>query len=115
MALDKQFIQSVLREATLAHIQFKKKDGTLRTMVCTVDPTMIPQDKWPRTPWTSEPPTVPENLPLSVEGAVRVLAADEILAAGSRSPDVARVFDVQKGEWRSFRYDSVLAAGPIED
>lgn len=115
MALDKQYVQSVLREATVAHIQFRKKDGTLRTMVCTVDPTMIPQDKWPKVSWTTEPPTVPENLPSTVEAAVRVLAADEILAAGSSSPDVARVYDIQKGEWRSFRYDSVLAASTIED
>ncbi len=60
-------------------ITFTKRDGTEREMHCTLVEEAIPQAKQPKT---------------QTEGSS---------AAGS----AVRVFDVEKQEWRSFRWDSV--------
>ena len=60
-------------------ITFTKKDGTVRDMRCTLSAGRIPADKTPTT-----------------EGK------------GSQTTGSAvRVFDTEKQEWRSFRWDSV--------
>jgi hypothetical protein len=64
-------------------IVFTKKDGTERAMLCTLSETKIPQDKQPKTQTTSSQ------------------------TAGS----ALRVFDLEKAEWRSFRWDSVTSLG----
>ena len=64
-------------------IVFTKKDGTERTMLCTLSETKIPQDKQPKTETTSTK-TIGSAL---------------------------RVFDLEKSEWRSFRWDSVTSLG----
>jgi hypothetical protein len=58
-------------------VLFTKKDGTDREMSCTLAESLIPSDKRPKT----------ENTKFS----------DEAL----------RVFDLDKKEWRSFRWDSI--------
>jgi hypothetical protein len=58
-------------------VSFTKKDGTDREMLCTLAESLIPSDKRPKT----------ENTKFS----------DEAL----------RVFDLDKQEWRSFRWDSI--------
>lgn len=113
--LTKDDILTILREGTMVHVQFEKRDGSLREMTCTVDPTLIPADKLPTIPWTSETPELPTAYPTDVNEAIKVLSSDTVIKAASNSPDVARVFDLQKGEWRSFRYDKVLAINTIED
>ena len=60
-------------------VTFTKKDGTEREMYCTLAESRIPADKQPKT-------------------------AQE---AGSTIGSAVRVFDVEKQEWRSFRWDSV--------
>ena len=60
-------------------VEFTKKDGTVRNMLCTRDSQLIPAKHTP----SSAESKVKENL------------------------DVLRVFDLQKQEWRSFRIDSV--------
>ena len=59
---------------------FTKKDGTERTMICTTNPDLIPGDKAPR-------------------GATM-----------KTNPEIKRVFDLEKNEWRSFRWDSMKKA-----
>jgi hypothetical protein len=61
-------------------VNFEKKDGSEREMLCTLNEGLIPVDKQPKT---------------SSETSTRTI--------GSALP----VFDVNKGEWRSFRWDSV--------
>lgn len=61
-------------------VNFEKKDGSEREMLCTLNEELIPVDKQPKT---------------SSEASTRTI--------GSALP----VFDVNKGEWRSFRWDSV--------
>ena len=60
-------------------VVFTKSDGTERTMRCTLLESKIPVDKQPKT----ETPT------------------------SSTAGSALRVFDLDKGEWRSFRWDSV--------
>jgi hypothetical protein len=64
-------------------VVFTKKDGTERELYCTLDESRIPTDKLPQ-------------------------AQDETgTTARKFSDDALRVFDTQKQEWRSFRWDSV--------
>lgn len=56
---------------------FTKKDGTERKMLCTLEENKIPKEKLPKNSGKSQ--------------------SDEALA----------VFDVEKNDWRSFRWDSV--------
>lgn len=65
-------------------VTFTKKDGTLREMLCTRKPTIIPMDKHPK------------NL---------IVEKDETTTI--------RVFDIDKSEWRSFTVDSVSAFEPV--
>jgi hypothetical protein len=58
-------------------VLFTKKDGTDREMLCTLAESLIPSDKRPKT----------ENTKFS--------------------DDALRVFDLDKKEWRSFRWDSI--------
>jgi hypothetical protein len=58
-------------------VSFTKKDGTDREMLCTLAESLIPSDKRPKT----------ENTKFS--------------------DDALRVFDLDKQEWRSFRWDSI--------
>ena len=60
-------------------ITFTKRDGTEREMRCTLVEEAIPQEKQPKT---------------QTEGS-------------STAGSTVRVFDVEKQEWRSFRWDSV--------
>ena len=59
-------------------VEFTKKDGTIRNMLCTRDSELIPAEHTP-----SAESKVKENL------------------------DVLRVYDLQNKGWRSFRIDSV--------
>jgi len=58
-------------------VSFTKKDGSNRDMLCTLAESLIPEDKKPKT----------ENTKFS--------------------DDALRVFDLDKQEWRSFRWDSI--------
>ena len=62
-------------------VTFTKKDGSERKMLCTLVESKIPTDKRPKSVSESETP--------------------------STSGSAVRVFDLDIGEWRSFRWDSV--------
>ena len=68
-----------------ATITFTKADGSERKMVCTLVESKIPADKRPK----------------SKEGE----------ESSSIVGSAVRVFDLEKGEWRSFRFDSVISFG----
>ena len=63
-------------------VKFTKADGTERTMRCTLVESKIPADKRPK---STEAQTT------------------------STTGSALRVFDVEKGEWRSFRLSSVIS------
>jgi hypothetical protein len=60
-------------------VTFTKADGTEREMYCTLVESKIPADKTPKTNGT----------------------------ASTSSGSAVRVFDTEKSEWRSFRWESV--------
>jgi len=61
-------------------IEFTKKDGTQRSMLCTLNEAVIPTEKLPKS---------------------KEETSDSI------SSETCRVFDVEKQDWRSFRWNSV--------
>ena len=65
-------------------VSFTKKDGTPRDMLCTLSDSQIPEDKKPKS-----------------ETTVKF------------SEEAIRVFDLDKQEWRSFRWDSITSVGGI--
>jgi hypothetical protein len=80
----KTWTLGVLRDETSKDVcvTFTKKDGTNRDMFCTLAESRIPTDKHPKTETT-----------------------------GKDSGSALRVFDTEKQEWRSFRWDSVTKVG----
>ena len=93
--INKTIIRDWLRtllQATEVKIEFVKADGTLREMRCTLDHNRIPDDKQPGRP--------------SVDGLVK-----ESKQRKQPDPHTLKVFDLEKGEWRSFRMDRVQKIG----
>lgn len=75
----KDQVRKLLHDSKDLCIVFTKKDGTQRKMLCTLNESKIPTEKQPKSEGT------------------------ESTTAGS----ALRVFDTEKSEWRSFRWDSV--------
>ena len=72
---------SMLRSSIAGiRVNFEKKDGSKRQMLCTLSGGLIPVDKQPKTSSETSTSTIGSALP---------------------------VFDINKGEWRSFRWDSI--------
>jgi hypothetical protein len=82
----RDWIKSLLQQGPIT-VTFTKADGTDREMQCTLDMARIPPDKLPK-------------------GDVPV---EDLLkeAKERKKPDEhsLRVFDLEKNEWRSFRFD----------
>lgn len=72
----KEWFKNVLKQSTVM-VQFVKKDGTIRDMICTLDESLIPQVQ------TEETKVI------------------------NWSDEAQRVYDVEAGDWRSFRWDSI--------
>lgn len=65
-------------------VKFKKLNGEIREMNCTLRADLLPP--------------VPEVDPLAPPKKVR-----------TPSPDALAVFDLDKQDWRAFRYDSIVS------
>jgi len=77
----KEAIQKALTALPTVSVHFIKSDGTIRKMNCTIHGSLIPADKQPKGAGTGK----------------------------ALAEHIQRVFDVDIQEWRSFRYDSVVA------
>lgn len=84
-AVIRDWVRSLLQKQSVT-VTFVKADGTLRDMQCTLNYDAIPTDKHPGQP--------------SVDGIVR-----ESKQRKEPDPHSLRVFDMEKQEWRSFRFD----------
>lgn len=84
-AVIRDWVRSLLQKQPIA-VTFVKADGTLREMQCTLNYDFIPVDK------------APGQQP--VDGIVKE-------SKQRKQPDEhsLRVFDMEKQEWRSFRFD----------
>jgi len=87
-AIIRDWIRGLLQKSPIT-VTFTKADGTVRDMKCTLDWAFIPTDKQPKSPDTTP-----------VDGIVKE-------SKQRKEPDVhaLRVFDIEKLEWRSFRFD----------
>jgi hypothetical protein len=81
----KQWLKGVLHDESTKNlcVVFTKQDGTDREMFCTLAESKIPAEKQPKS------------------------QASDSETTGSRNESAVRVFDTEKQEWRSFRWDSV--------
>jgi len=86
----RDWVKSLLH-VTEVTVEFTKADGTVREMRCTLNP-----DKLPPVP----APTGP------VDGIVK-----ESKQRKAPDPESIRVFDLDKNEWRSFRFDRLQKVG----
>jgi hypothetical protein len=83
-AIMRDWVRSLLQKGTIT-VTFVKADGAVRDMNCTLDWEQIPADKQP------------QDVPV-----------EKLLETKKRKePDEhsLRVFDLEKQEWRSFRFD----------
>jgi len=85
----REWIRDLLQNSEI-NITFTKADGTDRDMLCTLDHSRIP---------VSVAKTVSTTAP--VDGIVR----ESKKPRKEPDPHSIRVFDVEKQEWRSFRFD----------
>jgi hypothetical protein len=81
----REWIRSLLINSEVT-VTFVKADGTDRDMLCTLDHSRIP---------------VSITTPVSVDGSVR----ESKKSRKEPDPHSIRVFDMEKQEWRSFRFD----------
>ena len=86
-AIMRDWIKSLLQKSTIT-VTFTKADGTDREMQCTLDMARIPPDKLPK-----------GDVP------VEDLLKENKKPRKEPDPHSLRVFDLEKNEWRSFRFD----------
>ena len=81
----KNWLKGILHDDSTKNlcVTSTKKDGTHREMFCTLAESKIPTEKQPKS------------------------QASDSTTTGSRNDESVRVFDTEKQEWRSFRWDSV--------
>jgi len=85
--INKEYLHKLLQEGTV-DIVFTKVNGERREMKATLNPGNIPEDKMPKQQVLNEYDESP-------------------IKPRKENPNVLRVFDEEKQEWRSFRLDSV--------
>jgi len=73
------YIKNTLQNSTL-DVVFIKKDGSERSMRCTLKPDLLPAQT----------------------------DLEEAVQKKTPNPDVLKVWDLDKNAWRSFRFDSII-------
>ena len=86
-AIIRDWVRSLLQKQSVT-VTFTKADGTDREMLCTLNWSLIPEDKQPK-----------GDVP------VEHLLKESKKPRKEPDPHSLRVFDVEKQEWRSFRFD----------
>ena len=89
-AIFRSWVRSLLTVSE-ATVTFVKADGTTRDMRCTLDQDQIPP----------QPPRADKPAKDTVDGIVR--ESREVIK--SEESHTQKVFDLDAGAWRSFRYD----------
>ncbi len=83
-AVIRDWIKSLLQKQPIT-VTFTKADGTDREMLCTLNPEQLPP------------------VPMPIDGIVK----ESKKPRKEPDPHSIRVFDLEKKEWRSFRFDRV--------
>lgn len=86
----RDWVRSLLQKGPIT-VTFVKADGTVRDMLCTLDSSRIP----------AQPDvTILSNSTANVDGLVESKKPRK-----APDPHSIRVYDLEKAEWRSFRFD----------
>jgi len=85
----REWVKGLLSNSEI-NVTFTKADGTDREMLCTLDHSRIPVK-----------PVAPTNSTAPVDGIVR----ESKKPRKEPDPHSLRVYDLEKKEWRSFRFD----------
>jgi hypothetical protein len=85
----RDWVKSLLGKQEIT-VKFTKADGTDRDMLCTLDHSRIP---------------VSVAKPVSTTAPVDGIVRESKRPRKEPDPHSIRVFDVEKQEWRSFRFD----------
>jgi hypothetical protein len=98
----RDWIQGLLNVSEVT-VQFVKSDGTTRDMRCTLDRSRIPPAPVKTQPNPSE---ILDTSTANVDGLAESKKTRRV-GVTRREPDPVnqRVYDLDLGEWRSFRYD----------
>lgn len=83
----RDWIKGLLRVSTIT-VQFTKADGTVRDMKCTLNPEQLPD--------------------VVTTGPVDGIVSESAKPKKAPDHESLRVFDTDKKEWRSFRFDRLL-------
>ena len=83
----RDWVRALLRNQAIV-VSFTKGDGTLREMRCTLNFDLIPEDRHPKAGQVTDGLIEHKHKPPREEGT-------------------QSVFDLDKNEWRSFRYERV--------
>ena len=83
----RDWIKGLLRVSTIT-VQFTKADGTVRDMKCTLNPEQLPD--------------------VVTTGPVDGMVSESAKPKKAPDHESLRVFDTDKQEWRSFRFDRLL-------
>ena len=83
----RDWIKSLLQVSTIT-VQFTKADGTVRDMQCTLNPEQLPD--------------------IVTTGPEDGIVVESAKPRKTPDPHSLRVFDTDKQEWRSFRFDRLL-------
>ena len=83
----RDWIKGLLQVSTIT-VQFTKADGTVRDMACTLDPYKLPA--------------------MVTTGPVDGIVSESAKPKKVPDHESLRVFDTDKQEWRSFRFDRLL-------
>jgi len=79
-------------------VDFVKADGTERSMRCTLDSNRIPHAAAPKS--ISVPAEIQDSSTANIDGLTESRKPRK-----QPDPHSVRVFDTEKNEWRSFRFD----------
>jgi hypothetical protein len=86
----RDWVRSLLQKGPIT-VTFVKADGTVREMLCTLDSSRIP---------AMPDVTILSNSTANVDGLV-----ENKKSRKQPDPHSIRVYDLEKAEWRSFRFD----------
>lgn len=97
-AIFRDWVRNLLQQQPVT-VTFVKADNTERVMRCTLNGHYIPAEAWP-TPKPSAPKTAASDWPTALMDAIQ-----DVKPKREQSPHSIRVWDLDLGQWRSFRFD----------
>lgn len=105
MAIFKEWLTGCLRQGPVS-VQFTKKNGEERTMLCTLNEDLMPKVEVPHTTNTDNPIDFPSGK-TPAEEKLEELLKDMPKKERKVNESALPVYDLNAKAWRSFRWDSI--------